>query len=344
MIRLHNDYNRGACTRILEKLAEINTESFDGYGTDTWCEKAADLIRKKCKAPEAAVHFLPGATQANFIVHAAALSPIQSVICPESGHVYAHEAGSIENTGHKLVPLPSADGTITAEQIKKAVQAYYDDGEPNYICEPKMVYISFPTEWGTLYSEQDLKDIRKVCDEYGMYLFVDGARLGYGLGSVKNDLTLEKLAELTDVFYIGGTKCGALFGEALVITNAGLARKFSTYMKQNGAVLAKGWLLGLQFFTLLEDDTYEKMTAQADAYAMEIKKAFKEKGIPEFVDSYTNQQFVILTDEQAQKLAKEYTFEQERILEDGRKVVRFCTSWATTEAEKNQLIGDIRTL
>lgn len=344
MIRLHNDYNRGACTRILEKLAETNAESFDGYGTDTWCEKAADLIRKKCKAPEAAVHFLPGATQANFIVHAAALSPIQSVICPESGHVYAHEAGSIENTGHKLVPLPSADGTITAEQIRKAVKAYYDDGEPNYICEPKMVYISFPTEWGTLYSEQDLKDIRKVCDEYGMYLFVDGARLGYGLGSVKNDLTLEKLAELTDVFYIGGTKCGALFGEALVITNAGLARKFSTYMKQNGAVLAKGWLLGLQFFTLLEDDTYEKMTAQADAYAMEIKEAFKEKGIPEFVDSYTNQQFVILTDEQAQKLAKEYTFEQERVLEDGRKVVRFCTSWATTEAEKNQLIGDIRAL
>ena len=177
-----------------------------------------------------------------------------------------------------------------------------------------------------------------------MYLFVDGARLGYGLGSVKNDLTLEKLAELTDVFYIGGTKCGALFGEALVITNAGLARKFSTYMKQNGAVLAKGWLLGLQFFTLLEDDTYEKMTAQADAYAMEIKEAFKEKGIPEFVDSYTNQQFVILTDEQAQKLAKEYTFEQERVLEDGRKVVRFCTSWATTEAEKDQLIGDIRAL
>lgn len=344
MIRLHNDYNRGACTRILEKLAETNAESFDGYGTDTWCEKAADLIRKKCKAPEAAVHFLPGATQANFIVHAAALSPIQSVICPESGHVYAHEAGSIENTGHKLVPLPSADGTITAEQIRKAVKAYYDDGEPNYICEPKMVYISFPTEWGTLYSEQELKDIRKVCDEYGMYLFVDGARLGYGLGSVKNDLTLEKLAELTDVFYIGGTKCGALFGEALVITNAGLARKFSTYMKQNGAVLAKGWLLGLQFFTLLEDDTYEKMTAQADAYAMEIKEAFKEKGIPEFVDSYTNQQFVILTDEQAQKLAKEYTFEQERVLEDGRKVVRFCTSWATTEAEKDQLIGDIRAL
>lgn len=344
MIRLHNDYNRGACVKILEKLAETNAESYDGYGEDTWCEKAADLIRKKCKAPEAAVHFFPGATQANFIVHAAALSPIQSVICPDSGHVYAHEAGSIENTGHKLVPLPSADGTITAEQIRKAAAAYYEAGEPNYLCEPKLVYISFPTEWGTLYSEQDLKDIRKVCDEYGMYLFVDGARLGYGLGSAKNDVTLEKLAELTDVFYIGGTKCGALFGEALVITNSGLARKFRTYMKQNGAVLAKGWLLGLQFCALLEDDTYEKMTARADAYAMEIKAAFKEKGIPEFVDSYTNQQFVIVTDEQAEKLAREYTFEQERTLDDGRRVVRFCTSWATTEAEKDQLIGSIRAL
>ena len=193
MIRLHNDYNRGACEKILEKLAQINGESYDGYGEDTWCEKAAELIREKCKAPEAAIHFLPGATQANFIVHAAALSPIQSVICPDSGHVYAHEAGSIENTGHKLVPLPSTGGKISAEQIRKAAASYYNGGEPNYICEPKMVYISFPTEWGTIYSEQELKEIRKVCDEYEMYLFVDGARLGYGLGSVKNDLTLEKL-------------------------------------------------------------------------------------------------------------------------------------------------------
>ena len=173
MIRLHNDYNRGACEKILEKLAQINGESYDGYGEDTWCEKAAKLIREKCKAPEAAIHFLPGATQANFIVHAAALSPIQSVICPDSGHVYAHEAGSIENTGHKLVPLPSTDGKISAEQIREVAASYYNSGEPNYICEPKMVYISFPTEWGTIYSEQELREIRKVCDEYEMYLFAD---------------------------------------------------------------------------------------------------------------------------------------------------------------------------
>ena len=276
MIRLHNDYNRGACAKILEKLAETNAESYDGYGEDTWCEKAAALIRKKCKAPEAAVHFFPGATQANFIVHAAALSPIQSVICPDSGHVYAHEAGSIENTGHKLVPLPSADGTITAEQIRKAAAAYYEAGEPNYLCEPKLVYISFPTEWGTLYSEQDLKDIRKVWDEYGMYLFVDGARLGYGLGSAKNDVTPEKLAELTDVFYIGGTKCGALFGEAVVFPKPGLIPHFFTIIKQHGALLAKGRILGIQFDVLFENDLYEHIGEPAIAAADKIREGLKE--------------------------------------------------------------------
>ena len=194
MIRLHNDYNRGACEKILEKLAQINGESYDGYGEDTWCEKAAKLIREKCKAPEAAIHFLPGATQANFIVHAAALSPIQSVICPDSGHVYAHEAGSIENTGHKLVPLPSTDGKIGAEQIREEAAYYYNSGEPNYICEPKMVYISFPTEWGTIYSEQELREIRKVCDEYEMYLFA---------------LVAQRTIAYTDIDYFGhlDTKC-----------------------------------------------------------------------------------------------------------------------------------------
>ena len=343
MIRLHNDYNRGACGKILEKLAQINGESYDGYGEDTWCEKAAKLIREKCKAPEAAIHFLPGATQANFIVHAAALSPIQSVICPDSGHVYAHEAGSIENTGHKLVPLPSTDGKISAEQIREVAASYYNSGEPNYICEPKMVYISFPTEWGTIYSEQELREIRKVCDEYEMYLFADGARLGYGLGSVKNDLTLEKMAELTDVFYIGGTKCGALFGEALVITNKKLARKFRTYMKQNGAVLAKGWLLGLQFYTLLENDLYFEITRKADMLAMKIRDAFAKKGIPFWVESPTNQQFVILSPQQQDILGKNYTFEKTGNTPNGI-VARFCTSWATTEEEVAQLIADIEKL
>ena len=339
MIRLHNDYNRGACAKILEKLAETNAESYDGYGEDTWCEKAADLIRKKCKAPEAAVHFFPGATQANFIVHAAALSPIQSVICPDSGHVYAHEAGSIENTGHKLVPLPSADGTITAEQIRKAAAAYYEAGEPNYLCEPKLVYISFPTEWGTLYSEQDLKDIRKVCDEYGMYLFVDGARLGYGLGSAKNDVTLEKLAELTDVFYIGGTKAGLLCGEAVVFTGKCMPKHFLTRVKQHGALLAKGRLLGVQFDALFTDDLYLAIGKNAIETAAVLKEGLKKKGYQFFIDSPTNQQFVVLENSRMEELKKDVQFGFWEKADDSHTVVRFATSWATRMEDVQKLLS-----
>ena len=344
MIRFNNDYNHGAHPKILEALTVINNDSFGGYGEDEWCKKAADLIRKKVNCPDAAVHFFPGATQANFIVIASALSSVQSVIAADTGHINCHEAASVENTNHKIQTLPNKDGKITAAQIDACAHSYYEENEPEYYTEPKMVYISFPTEQGTLYSLEELKAIRKVCDKYGMYLFVDGARLGYGLGAVENDIRVEDFAALTDVFYFGGTKCGALFGEAVVITSDNLKRRFKAYMKQNGAVLAKGWLLGMQFCALLEDDTYEKMTAQADAYALEIKAAFKEKGIREYVDSYTNQLFVILTEEQAEVLGKEYTFEHQQDLADGSKVVRFCTSWATTEAEKDQLIRDIRAL
>ena len=326
MIRLHNDYNRGACGKILEKLAQINGESYDGYGEDTWCEKAAKLIREKCKAPEAAIHFLPGATQANFIVHAAALSPIQSVICPDSGHVYAHEAGSIENTGHKIIELPSTEGKITAQQVRECASSYFEHGEAEYLTEPKLVYISFPTEYGTIYSLKELQELHRVCKEYGMYLFVDGARMGYGLGASVNDVTLKDLAELTDVFYIGGTKCGAMFGEAVILVNEELKRHFKTYMKQNGAVLAKGWLLGLQFYTLLKDGTYFTITKRADEQAMRIKEAFHKKEIPEYMGSYTNQQFVILSKEQEEKLSQKYIFELDGVLPDGRSVVRFCTS------------------
>ena len=344
MIRLHNDYNRGACEKILEKLAQIKGESYDGYGEDTWCEKAAKLIQEKCKAPEAAIHFLPGATQANFIVHAAALSPIQSVICPDSGHVYAHEAGSIENTGHKIIELPSTEGKITAQQVRECASSYFEHGEAEYLTEPKLVYISFPTEYGTIYSLKELQELHRVCKEYGMYLFVDGARMGYGLGASVNDVTLKDLAELTDVFYIGGTKCGAMFGEAVILVNEELKRHFKTYMKQNGAVLAKGWLLGLQFYTLLKDGTYFTITKRADEQAMRIKEAFHKKEIPEYMGSYTNQQFVILSKEQEEKLSQKYIFELDGVLPDGRSVVRFCTSWSTTDEEVDELVRDILAL
>ena len=344
MLYFVNDYSEGAHEKILQHLIDTNMEQLAGYGMDHYCESAKEKVKKACGCEDAEVFLLTGGTQTNQIVIDTLLQPYEGVVAAQTGHVSTHEAGAIEFTGHKVLPLPQDNGKISAADLKDYLQTYYADGSYDHMVFPGMVYISHPTEYGTLYTKQELADISSVCREYEIPLFLDGARLGYGLGSVKNDLTLEKMAELTDVFYIGGTKCGALFGEALVITNKKLARKFRTYMKQNGAVLSKGWLLGMQFCALLEDDTYEKMTAQADAYALEIKAAFKEKGIREYVDSYTNQLFVILTEEQAEVLGKEYTFEHQQDLADGSKVVRFCTSWATTEAEKDQLIRDIRAL
>ena len=224
------------------------------------------------------------------------------------------------------------------QQIAACAKAYYDQDEPEYLTEPKMVYLSFPTEKGTLYSKKEIKEIHDVCTKYGMYLFVDGARMGYGLGSEKNDLTLKDFAELTDVFYIGGTKCGALFGEALIITAQDLKYRFKAYMKQNGAVLAKGWLMGLQFATMLESGEYFEAAKRADALAMQIKKAFEDKGVPFAVESFTNQQFVILTEQQKQELAQKYYFEDEGDTQ------RFCTSWATTEDEVDMLVTDIEKL
>ena len=338
MIRFNNDYNHGAHPEILEALGAINENSYGGYGEDEWCEKAAELIREKIRCADAAVHFFPGATQANFIVTAAALSPVQSVIAADTGHINCHEAASIENTGHKILELPNTDGKISAEQIAACAAAYYEGGEPEYLTEPKMVYLSFPTEKGTLYSKKEIKEIHDVCTKYGMYLFVDGARMGYGLGSEKNDLTLKDFAEFTDVFYIGGTKCGALFGEALIITAQDLKYRFKAYMKQNGAVLAKGWLMGLQFATMLESGEYFEAAKRADALAMQIKKAFEDKGVPFAVESFTNQQFVILTEQQKQELAQKYYFEDEGDTQ------RFCTSWATTEDEVDMLVTDIEKL
>lgn len=344
MIRLNNDYNRAAHESVLKAIAETSGESYPGYGADEICDKASDIIKSLIDKDGVDVHFFVGATQANYIVISAALRPVESVITPTTGHISCHEAGSVENTGHKLLQLKSTDGKITAEQIENCAAEYYDNGKPEYLTAPKLVYISFPTEYGTLYSLDELRAIRRVCDKYSMYLFVDGARLGYGLGASVNDVTLKDLAELTDVFYFGGTKCGALFGEALVVVNPQLKPNFKTYMKQNGAVLAKGWLLGLQFYTLLESGTYFEITRKADEQAMRIKQAFTEKGIPLFVDSYTNQQFVILDKKQEKKLSEKYIFEPDKLLDDGRRVVRFCTGWSTDDGQIDSLVKDIAEL
>ena len=311
MIRFNNDYNHGAFASILKKLGATNSTSYAGYGEDEWCDKAETIIKKLVDDDDALIKFIPGATQANYVVIAAALSSVQSVIAADTGHINCHEAASIENTGHKILELPNTDGKITAQQIAACAKAYYDQDEPEYLTEPKMVYLSFPTEKGTLYSKKEIKEIHDVCTKYGMYLFVDGARMG---------------------------KCGALFGEALIITAQDLKYRFKAYMKQNGAVLAKGWLMGLQFATMLESGEYFEAAKRADALAMQIKKAFEDKGVPFAVESFTNQQFVILTEQQKQELAQKYYFEDEGDTQ------RFCTSWATTEDEVDMLVTDIEKL
>ena len=343
MIRFNNDYNHGAFESVLKELAATNGTSYAGYGEDEWCAKAESVIKKLISNEDALIKFVPGATQANLVVISAALSPVQSVIAADTGHINCHEAASIENTGHKILELPNTDGKIDARQIAACAAAYYDGGTPEYLTEPKMVYLSFPTEKGTLYSKRELREISEVCKRYGMYLFVDGARMGYGLGSESNDLTLRDFAELCDVFYIGGTKCGALFGEALVITEASLKYRFKAHMKQNGAVLAKGWLMGLQFAVMLQNGEYFERTKRADELAMQIKTEFERQGVPFWVDSFTNQQFVILSDSQKEALAKGYYFEEEGTVPQGT-VVRFCTSWATTQAEVDALVADIAKL
>jgi len=338
MIRFNNDFNLMAHEKVLEALAQIKDKSYTSYGTDEWCEKAAAVIKRAVECPQAEVFFLPGATQANFIVAKAALNPIQSIICADTGHIQCHEAGSIETIGHKMLALPNSDGKISAEQIRQEASKYFDGGEVEFLTEPHLVYISFATEQGTIYSLRELEEISAVCKKYGMLLFVDGARLGYGLGSYENDVKLTDFARLADVFYIGGTKCGAMFGEALVITNKALQRKFKSYMKQSGAVLAKSWLMGVQFCALMEDGLYFDITRRADELAMQIRDAFRKKGIKEAVVSPTNQQFVVLSEEQKEALSKDFAFEDEG------NCVRFCTSWGTTQEDVDTLIAAIEKL
>lgn len=344
MIRFNNDYNHGAHPAILEALAATNDESYGGYGIDPWCEKAADEIKKYLDCPDANVHFLIGGTQANFTVIAAALRPFQSVICADSGHINVHETGAVENTGHKVQALPNTDGKITADQIAAEAQLYAESGIKEHITQPKMVYLSYPTEYGTIYSLKELEDIHAVCQQYGLYLYIDGARLGYGLGSSESDVTIKDIARLCDAFYCGGTKCGTLFGEAVVIVNPMLNADFRSYIKQNGAMLAKGWLLGLQFYTLFKDGLYFEITQKAVDYAMRIKAAFAAKGIPFFMESPTNQQFVVVENSLMEKLAEKYVFEFEQKVDDTHSCIRFCTSWSTKEEEIEELIRDIEAL
>lgn len=344
MLRWNNDYNHGAHPEILKAFARTNEESYAGYGLDEWCVRGGKEIKKHLGDVDADIHFMVGGTQVNYTVISAALRPYQGVISVDSGHIHVHETGAVEHIGHKILALPGTDGKLTAKQVREAAEAYRISGFKEHITQPKLVYISCPTEYGTLYSKQEMQDISQVCKEYDMYLFVDGARMGYGLGSSKCDWTLADIASVADIFYIGGTKCGAMFGEAVVIIRPELKDHFRSYIKQNGAMLAKGWTLGLQFYTLFHEGLYFSETKKADAYAMRIKEAFAQKGIPAYIESFTNLQFVVVTEKQIEALGKNHVYEYQDKLPDGRHVIRFCTSWSTKEEDVDVLVADIEAL
>ncbi len=344
MIRFNNDYNRSCHPAILKALEDDFENSYPGYMTDERCQKAREEIKKYLGCPSAEIHFATGGTQANAMVIASALRPYESVVCAETGHINVHETGAVEHTGHKIEALPGARDKISAKELDAYVGKARSSEIAEHITQPGMVYISFPTEFGSIYSLAELKELRAVCDRYGMYLFVDGARLAYGLASPKCDVSLADLCALSDVFYIGGTKCGAMFGEAIVIRNDSLKKGFRNMIKQSGAMLAKGWILGIQFETLFRDGLYFEIGKMAVDYALKIKKAFNDKGIDSYIDSSTNQQFVTVTKEQAEMLARDFIYENEDELEDGRKVIRFCTSWATKEEDAQALIKAVDTL
>ena len=339
MLHFECDYLEGAHPRILEKLSATNLDQTPGYGADKHCERAAELIRKACGAPEAQVWFLVGGTQTNATVIRSILRNYEGVLSADTGHITGHEAGAIEASGHKVLTLPEKDGKISAETVEAAMQKFLHDPSRHFAVHPGLVYISHPTEYGTLYTLDELKALRAVCDRHHLPLYIDGARLGYGLAAEKNDVTLDDIARLADVFYIGGTKVGALFGEALVITTPELLPHFYTTMKQSGAVLAKGRLLGIQFEALFEDDLYVEVGRHAVGLAKRLTDALLAKSYELPFVTGTNQVFAVVTDEQLARLREVTTFAYWAALPEHRHVVRFVTSWATKPEDVDALIA-----
>ncbi|MER1987273.1 MAG: beta-eliminating lyase-related protein [Solibacillus sp.] len=341
MIRFDNDYTEGAHVRILQKLVETNDVQTAGYGMDEYCDRARKLIQEAC-ATDGDVHFLVGGTQTNTTIIASILRPYQGAIAATSGHIAVHETGAIEATGHKVLTIPSDDGKITAAQVQAYYDAHYHDATHEHIVQPGLVYISHPTENGTTYTKAELEALSAVCRKCALPLMLDGARLGYGLVA-QPDVTLADIAALCDVFYIGGTKVGALFGEAVVITNEVLKKDFRYMMKQRGGLLAKGRLLGIQFETLFEDGLYYDVSKHAVDLAMQIRAAFEAKGFAMRYDSMTNQQFPILPNRAMEQLKERYSFSFWEPVGE-LSAVRFCTSWSTKEEHVAQLIADIEKL
>lgn len=331
------DYLEGAHPKILERLSETNMEQLPGYGSDRYCESAKEKIRAAAGCPEADIYFLAGGTQTNSTVIAGMLRGFEGVVAARTGHINVHESGAVEYTGHKILSLPEQDGKMVPREVRAFLETFFADANREHMVFPGMVYISHPTEYGTLYSLQELTDLSGICREFRIPLFLDGARLGYGLMSRETDVSLPDIARLCDVFYIGGTKVGALCGEAVVFPRGNAPARFLTTIKQHGALLAKGRLLGVQFDTLFTDNLYFKIAGHAIDMAHRLREVLHEKGCKFFLESPTNQQFIILDNKRMDTLAREVGFDFWMALDDRHTVVRFATSWATTPEQVEAL-------
>ena len=337
MISFECDYNNGAHPKVLQRLTETNDETTLCYGFDRFCDSAKEKIKECCETPDAQVWFLVGGTQTNATIIDSVLHTYEGVVCMNTGHINTHEAGAIEFTEHKVITIEEKDGKMEAETLDRYLDNFMHDGNASHSVYPGMVYITFPTEYGTLYSAEELDNIYKVCRKYDLPLYVDGARLGYGLTADGNDITLPYLAKHCDIFYIGGTKIGALCGEAVVFTHNNAHPHLFNIIKQHGALVAKGRMLGLQFEALFTDNLYFEISRHANEMAMRMKKMFEKKGYKFFIDSPTNQQFIILKNEEVARLKKEVIFTHWGKYDESHTICRFVTSWATTEKELNEL-------
>lgn len=333
MLSFESDYILGAHEKVLDALIRTNMETLSGYGNDPHTKNAEELIKKACQAPDSEVYFLMGGTQANKTVIATVLKPFEGVIAPTTGHVSLHEVGAIEYTGHKVIELEGKDGKLEADTVRGYLETFYGDENNSMMVVPGMIYVSYPTEYGTIYSKAELTALRALADQYGMKLFLDGARLGYGLMSRESDLTLADIAELCHVFYIGGTKVGALCGEAVVFAKGCAPERFRSLTKQHGAMTAKGRLLGVQFEALFTDNLYFEISKNAIDRAEEMKALFSSRGYRFLIDSPTNQQFIILSDDEMSRIGEKCRFCFWERVDASHCAVRFATSFATTEED-----------
>ena len=339
MLYFENDYSEGAHDKVLEALIKTNYEKLSGYGSDEYCEKAKEKIKKACECENAEVYFLVGGTQTNQIIIDTTLKPYEGVVSAETGHVSVHEAGAIEYTGHKVLTVPQHNGKIDATELKDFLETFFNDGNHEHMVFPGMVYISHPTEYGTLYTKDELEKISTICREFELPLFLDGARLGYGVMAKETDVDIKTIAKYCDIFYIGGTKIGALCGEAVVFTKNNMPKHFTTMVKQHGALLAKGRLLGVQFDALFTDNLYFDIAKNAIYMAELLKKGLADKGYKFYLDSPTNQQFIILENSKMNELSKYVRFSFWEKYNDSHTVVRFATSWATKREDVESLIA-----